>query len=379
MEFSFTEEQKMFRGSFKAFVAKEIAPIAQQYDERGEFPYHLFKKLGELGDLGLMFPEKYGGGGGDAIMAMIMFEEMSYASPGIATGIYVHVALAMIAINSFGNQEQKQRYLVPGIRGEKIGAWGFAEPNAGSDPGSMTTRAKKTADGYYIINGTKMFISNGSFADFVVVIAITDPTKGMKGLSLFIVDKGAPGFSVAQKLRTMGMRANDTTELVFENCQIPTSALLGEENEFNNIMRTLTFGRIVASAMAVGIARGAFDHTLKYAKERTAFGQPIGKFQGIQWMLADMATQIEAARLLTYQAGWLYQQGLPHIKEACIAKLFASETATMVANTAVQIHGGYGYMMDYPIQMYYRDCKLGEIGEGTSQIQRNTIARQLGL
>lgn len=379
MEFSFTEEQKMFRDNFKAFAAKEIAPIAQQYDEQEEFPYHLFKKLAELGDLGLMLPEEYGGGGGDAIMAMIMFEEMSYACPGIGVGIYVHVGLAMIAINSFGTQEQKQRYLVPGIKGEKIGAWGFAEPNAGSDPGSMTTRAKKTADGYYTINGTKMFISNGSFADFVVVTAITDPAKGMKGLSLFIVDKGTPGFSVSKKIRTMGMRANDTTELVFEDCRIPNSALLGEENEFNNIMGTLTFGRIVASAMSVGLARGAFDYALSYAKERVAFGQPIGKFQGIQWMLADMATQIEAARLLAYQSCWLYQEGLPHIKEACMAKLFASKVATMVANTALQIHGGYGYVMDYPIQMYYRDCKLGEIGEGTTQIQLNTIARLLGL
>ncbi|MBM3166987.1 MAG: acyl-CoA dehydrogenase [Chloroflexi bacterium] len=379
MEFAFTEEQRIFRDSFKAFVAKELAPIAQEYDHRGEFPRHIFRKLGELGELGLMFPAEYGGGNGDAIMTLIMFEEMSYASPAIAVGIYVHAALAMIAIDSFGTPEQKQKYLVPGIKGEKIGAWGFAEPNAGSDPGSMTTRAKKTADGHYIINGTKMFISNGSFADFVVLTAFTDPTKGMKGLSLFIVDKGSPGFSVAQKLRTMGMKANDTTELVFEDCQVPAFALLGEENEFNNIMRTLTFGRIVASAICVGLARGAFDHTLRYAKERIAFGQPIGKFQGIQWMLADAATQIDAARLLTYQAGWLYQQGLPHIREACMAKLFASETATKVANTAVQIHGGYGLMMDYPIQMYYRDCKLLEIGEGTSQIQRNTIARQLGL
>lgn len=379
MEFSYTEEQKMFRDSFKAFATKEIAPIAQQYDEQEEFPYHLFKKLGELGDLGLMLPEEYGGGGGDAIMVLIMLEETSYASPAIAVGIYVHVGLAMIAINSFGTQEQKQRYLVPGIKGEKIAAFGFAEPNGGSDPGSMTTRAKKTADGHYTVNGTKMFISNGSFADFVVVTAITDPAKGMKGLSLFIVDKGTPGFSVSKKIRTMGMRANDTTELVFEDCRVPTSALLGQENEFNNIMGTLTFGRIVASAMSVGLARGAFDCALRYAKERVAFGQPIGKFQGIQWMFADMATQIEAARLLTYQSCWLYQEGLSHIKEACMAKLFAAQVATMVANTALQIHGGYGYVMDYPIQMYYRDCKLGGIGEGTTQIQQNTIARLLGL
>jgi alkylation response protein AidB-like acyl-CoA dehydrogenase len=311
--------------------------------------------------------------------SVIMSEELGYVSPAIYLGIYVHLYLSMSAILFFGNDAQKQKYLVPGIQGDMIGAWAFAEPGAGSDPGSMATRAQRDNQDF-IINGNKMFITNGTFADFVVVTAVTDPSRGMKGISLFIVEKDRPGFSVSKKLKKMGMKASEAAELVFDDCRVPASNMLGQEDTgFLAAMGTLTEGRIVAAAFAVGMARAAYDAALEYAKTRIQFGQPIGKFQGIQWMLADMATQIEAAKLLTYQAAWLASQKAPHIKESSMAKLFATETATKVCSQAVQIHGGYGFMDEYPVSIFYRDCKLLEIGEGTSEIHRNTIARCIGL
>ncbi|MCH7835808.1 MAG: acyl-CoA dehydrogenase family protein [Chloroflexi bacterium] len=379
MEFAFNEQQELFRGAIRAFADKEVAPIARECDEREEYPLHILKKLGELGYLGIKFPSQYGGGDGDTVSAAIMAEEMGYASAGIFLGIYVHVFLALTAVHRFGNDEQKDRYLAPGIRGDVVGAWGFAEPDAGSDPGNMKTRAVRDGD-TYILNGTKMFITNGNIADFVVVTAVTDPAQGMRGLSLLIVDKGTPGFTASRALRKLGVRASDTAELVFQDCRLPASQLLGRENTgFNDAMRTLTEGRIVSAAFALGLGRAAFDRTLAYAKQRVAFGQPIGKFQGIQWMFADMALGLEAAKLLTYQAAWRADQGLPYIMEASMAKLYATELATRIANDAVQIHGGIGFMMESDVQRFYRDCKLMEIGEGTSQIQRNTIAHQLGL
>lgn len=379
MEFAFTPEQLEFRRSVAAFCDREIVPIAGDCDARGEFPLHLFKTLGRLGWLGVKFPTEWGGAGEGSVTYAILAEELGRASAGIALGFYVHVALALTAISVFGTQGQKERYLRPGIAGEKIGAWSFAEPGAGSDPGSIACRAEKTATGYRI-SGTKMFTTNGPFADFVVLTASSAPGQGVRGLSLFLVDRGLPGFTVARRIETMGMRASQTAELSFDGCEVPAGALLGEENRgAMTAMQTLTAGRITAAAYAVGTGRAALEATLAYVKQRQQFGQPIGQFQGVQWMLADMATALEAARLLTYQAAWLADAGLPHIKEASMAKLFATEAATRLANDALQLHGGYGYVLESPIQRLYRDVKLFEIGEGTSQIHRNIIARQLGL
>jgi len=379
IDLSLTDEQKAFRDALRKFAQKEIAPLVDACEEKEAYPQFIFKKVGQLGYLGARFPEEFGGSGGDTMYSVIMSEELGYVSPAIYLGIYVHLYLSMSAILFFGNDAQKEKYLVPGIQGDMIGAWAFAEPGAGSDPGSMTTRAQRD-NRDFIINGNKMFITNGTFADFVVVTAVTDPSRGMKGISLFIVEKDTPGFSVSKKLKKMGMKASEAAELIFDDCRVPASNMLGQENTgFLAAMGTLTEGRIVAAAFAVGMARAAYDAALEYAKTRVQFGQPIGKFQGIQWMLADMATQIEAAKLLTYQAAWLASENAAHIKESSMAKLFATETATKVCSQAVQIHGGYGFMDEYPVSIFYRDCKLLEIGEGTSQIHRNTIARCIGL
>lgn len=378
MDFAFTEEQELFRKAVRGFAEKEIAPIARECDERGQYPLSLFRKIGELGYLGAKFPPEYGGSEAGLVSGAIMAEEMSQASPGIFLGIYVHVYLALSAVAAFGTEAQKEAYLRPGIAGDKIGAWGFAEPDAGSDPGGMKTRAIRDGDSY-LVNGSKILITNGDIADFLVVTTVTAPDQGMRGLSLIIVDRDSPGFS-ARRLQTMGMRAAHTAELSFQDCRVPADHLLGEENTgFANAMRTLTEGRVIASAFAVGLGRAAFNRSLEFAKQRLAFGQPIGGFQGIQWLFADMATRLEAARLLAYQAAWRAEQGLPYITESSMAKLFASETATEIAKTAVLIHGGAGYMMEHDIQRFYRDCMVLEIGEGTSHIQRNTIAHQLGL
>ncbi len=378
IDFSLTEEQELFRKTLREFAAREIAPLAEACDRRGEYPRHLFRQLGELGYLGVAFPAEYGGSGGDAVTFTILAEELAKASAGIALGVYVHVALALSAVAAFGSDEQRRRYLEPGIRGERIGCWGFAEADAGSDPGGLRTHAVRDG-GSYVINGTKMFITNGTFADFVVATVSTAPEKGMKGLSLLIVDRGTPGFRVARRIEMLGVRAAETAELVFEDCRVPAENLLGaQDTGFAAAMRTLTLGRIMAAAFAVGLATAAYEHALSYARTRRAFGQPIGSFQGIAWMLADMHTGIEAARLLTLQAAWKAARGEPHVLEASRAKLFATETCTRVTQQALQIHGGTGYTMESPTQRFYRDAKLLEIGEGTSEIQRNTVARMIG-
>jgi alkylation response protein AidB-like acyl-CoA dehydrogenase len=378
VDFAQTEEQQLFRKAVQEFAAREIAPIARDCDEQGDYPIDLFRKLGDLGYLGVKFPKEYGGSEAGLTNGAILAEELSYASPGIFLGIYVHIYLALSAIAAFGTDAQRDAYLRPGISGAKIGAWGFAEPDAGSDPGGLKTRALKEGDEYRI-NGSKILITNGDIADFLVVTAVTAPGQGLRGLSLLIVDKDSPGFS-ARRLATLGMRAAHTAELSFQDCRVPADHLLGEENSgFYNAMRTLTEGRVIAAAFALGLGRAAFDRTLEFAKARTAFGQAIGSFQGIQWSLADMATRLEAARLLTYQAAWRADHGLPYITESSMAKLFGSETATEIAKAAVLLHGSAGFMMEHDIQRFYRDCMVLEIGEGTSHIQRNTIAHQLGL
>ena len=378
MEFEFNEQQQLFRDAVRDFAAKEIDPIARECDERGDFPLDLFRKLGDLGYLGVKFPTEYRGSEAGLASGAIMAEELSYASPGIFLGVYVHIYLALSAIAAFGTDAQKDTYLRPGIAGETISAWGFAEPDAGSDPAGMRTTAEKDGD-HYVINGSKILITNGDIADFVVVTTVTAPGQGFRGLSLLIVDRDTPGF-VARRLQTMGMRAAHTAELSFQDCRVPATNLLAEENSgFASAMRTLTDGRVIAAGFALGLGRAAFDRSLKFAQERSAFGQAIGNFQGLQWLFADMATRLEAARLLTHQAAWRADQGLPNITESSMAKLFASETATEIAKTAVLIHGGAGFMMEHDIQRFYRDCMVLEIGEGTSHIQRNTIAHQLGL
>jgi len=367
----------MFRKAVRDFAQKEIVPIVDECDVEERYPVHLFKRVGELGYLGNRFPQEYGGSNTDTVTSAIMAEELAYYSGGIFLGLYVHVFLTLMGVAYFGSEEQKKKYLIPGITGTKIGAWGFAEPGAGSDPGSIRTRAVKEGSSY-VLNGTKMFITNGTFADFVVVVANTAPERGSRGLSLVIVDRDTPGFTVSKKLNKLGMRASEAAELVFTDCRVPKENLLGEENKgFYQAMKTLTEGRIVAAAFATGMARAALDLALKYSRERVQFGQEIGKFQGIQWMLADMAVKHEAARWLTYHAAWKCDRGLPHFKEASMAKLFATEALSSIAAEALQIHGGYGFIMEYPIQRIYRDCKLLEIGEGTSQIHRNIIASQL--
>ncbi len=378
MDFALNEQQEMFRQAIRDFARKEIAPIARECDERGEYPLSLFRKLGDLGYLGAKFPPEYGGSQAGLVSGAIMAEELAQASPGIFLGIYVHVYLALSAVAAFGSEAQKDAYLRPGIAGRKIGAWAFAEPDAGSDPAGMKTRAVREGDSY-LLNGSKILITNGDIADFLVATTVTTPGQGLRGLSLVIVDRGAPGFS-ARRLQTMGMRAAHTAELSFQDCRVPADSRLGEEDSgFYNAIRTLTEGRVIAAAFALGLARAAFDRSLDFARQRQAFGQPVGQFQGIQWLFADMATRLEAARLLAYQAAWKADQGLPYITESSMAKLFASESATEIAKTAVLIHGGAGFMMEHDIQRFYRDCMVLEIGEGTSHIQRNTIARQIGL
>lgn len=378
MEFAFNEQQRLFRDAVRDFAAREITPIARECDEQGDFPPDLFRKLGAVGYLGVKFPAQYGGSDSGLASGAIMAEELSYASPGIFLGVYVHVYLALSAVAAFGTDAQREAYLRPGIAGEKLGAWGFAEPDAGSDPAGMRTTAARDGDSY-VINGSKILITNGDIADFVVITAVTDPGQGFRGLSLLVVDRDTAGFT-SRRLQTMGMRAAHTAELSFQDCRAPAANLLGEENSgFTSAMRTLTDGRVIAAAFALGLGRAAFDRTLKFAQERQAFGQAIGKFQGLQWLFADMATKLEAARLLTHQAAWRAGQDLPNITQSSMAKLFASETATEIAKTAVLIHGGAGFMMEHDIQRFYRDCMVLEIGEGTSHIQRGTIAHQLGL
>jgi len=378
MDLFFKEEHKIFRDTVRNFVAKEIMPIAADCDEQEKFPMSLLPRMGELGFLGLGLPEEHGGSSADAVMEAVMTEEMARTS-GIGAGIYAHLHLGLKPIAAFGNPEQKKKYLAPGIRGEKFAAFGLTEPNVGSDVSAVETKAVKDGD-HYVVNGSKMFITNGGIADWVNLVVSTSPQKKLKGLSILIVDKGTPGFSIGRKLHKLGRRAGEIYELVFEDCRVPTSQLLGSENEgFYNALNILSAGRIYMGAEAVGTAQYAFEESLRYANERKQFGQPIGKFQAIAFMLANMAVKLEASRLMVYKAAWMKDQGQDFAAMASMAKLFASEAATEICNHALQIHGGYGYIREFPIERLYRDCKLGEIGEGTSEIQRRIIAKNLGL
>jgi alkylation response protein AidB-like acyl-CoA dehydrogenase len=377
MDFALNEEQEMFRKTIREFAEKEIMPRAQEIDLKGEFPWDIIRKMADLGLMGLPFPEEYGGAGGDAISYAIAVEEIARASGSVAITYSAHISLACSPIYLFGTEEQKKKYLIPMARGEKIGAFGLTEPGAGSDAAAIKTRAVLDGD-EWVINGQKIFITNGSIADVVVIAAVTDPAKGKRGISNFIIEKGTPGFRVGREEDKMGLRGSVTSELIFENCRVPKENLLGKEGEgYKQFLMTLDGGRIGIGAMAVGLGMAALEAAAKYAKERVQFGQPIAEFQAIQWMIADMATELEAARLLVLRAAWLKDQGRRFTKEAAMAKLFASEAAVRACYKAIQIHGGYGYTKDYPVERFYRDARLTTIGEGTSEIQRLVIARHI--
>ena len=376
-EFEFTESMRMVQEVARNFAEKEIKPDVMKYDESQEFPFEIMKKLGELGFLGVIFPETYGGAGFSYLEYITIIEEISKVDPSIGLSIAAHNSLCANHIYTFGNEDQKKKYLPDLASGRTIGAWALTEPTSGSDAGGMMTTAVKDGN-YYLLNGSKNFITHGSVGDITVVMAITDKSKGKKGISAFIVENKTPGFIVSKKENKLGMRCCDTSALAFDNCRVPKENLLGEEGGgFVQALVVLDGGRISIASLALGIAQGALDASVKYSKERKQFGKPIGEFQAIQWKLADMATQIEAARLLTYRAGYLKNNGKDVTLESSMAKYFASEVAVQAANEAVQIHGGYGFIKDFPVEKFYRDVKLVTIGEGTSEIQKLVIARAM--
>lgn len=377
MDFQLSEEHLLIQRTVREFAEKEIAPRAEDIDASDKFPADLFQRMAELGILGIPFADKYGGAGGDYISLLLALEEIARVSGSMAIILDAHTSLCCEPIYLFGNEAQKLKYLLPLIRGERVGAFGLTEPNAGSDAGSTRTRAVRDGNDW-ILNGEKMFITNGSVADVLVVTAKTDPDKGTHGISAFILEKGTPGFQPGRDEKKMGLKGSVTSQLFFENCRIPGENLLGQENEgFKQFLSTLDAGRLAISAMAVGLAQGAFDRALAYSKERVQFGQPIAKFEGVQWMIAEMATDIEAARLMVLRAAWLKDQGQPFSKEAAMAKLTATEASERVCYKAIQIHGGYGYVRDYAVERMYRDQRLCAIGEGTNEIQRLVIAKKV--
>lgn len=377
MDFELNEEQKMIRDMVRDFAESEIAPIAAEIEETERFPREIIEKMAGLQLMGLPWPQEYGGAGGDKVSYAIATEEISRSSGSLGIAYDAHISLCSSPIYLFGNEEQKRKYLVPLARGEWLGALGLTEPEAGSDAGATKTTA--VLDGNeWAINGTKRFITNGSIADVLVITAKTDPEKGKRGISSFIVEKGAPGFIPTKDEEKMGLKGSITSELLFEDCRVPQENLLGKRGEgFKQILAILDGGRISIGAMALGLGRAALEASIAYAKERHQFGRPIADFQAIQWMIADGVTELEAACLLIYQAAYLEDQGKRFTKEAAMAKLFASEAAERACFNAIQIHGGYGYSREYPVERFYRDNRLTTIGEGTSEIQRLVIARQV--
>lgn len=377
MDLKLTQEQEMIRKMARDFAEKELAPVAAEMDEKGEVHFGNIRKMAQLGFLGLTTPEEYGGAGLDTVSYSIAIEELSKACASTAIVMAVQNSLVNYILLKFGTEEQKQKYLTALAQGEKIGAFALTEPGAGTDAAAQQTTAVRDGDNY-VINGSKHFITNGGFADIVLLFAMTDKAAGHRGISCFIVEKGTPGFSVGKHENKMGIRASNTCELIFEDCKVPVENRLGEEGSgFKIAMTALDAGRIGVGAQAVGIAQAALDRAVEYAKTREQFGKPIANFQAIQFMLADMATQVEAARLLVYSAALKKDSGERFSKEASMAKLFASEMAGFVTTKAVQIHGGYGYMKEYPVERYFRDARITEIYEGTSEVQRMVIASNL--
>jgi alkylation response protein AidB-like acyl-CoA dehydrogenase len=378
MDFRLTAEQELLRRSVREFAETEIRPHVREWDEAQHFPAELVPQLAALGLMGIQFPEEYGGAGMSAIDYCICIEELARVDPAVALSVAAHNGLCAAHIALFGTERQKQQYLVGLARGEKIGAWGLTESTSGSDAAAMRTTAVK-ADGGWVLNGSKAFTTNGRVGDVLVVMAVSaGRVPRSKSVSAFIVEKGTAGFSAGKKEDKLGMRASDTSEVILENCRIPADQLLGKEGHgFIDTMQVLDAGRIGIAALAVGLAQGAYEAALHYARERKAFGKSIGSFQAIQWKLADNATRIEAARLLTYRAAYLKDSDGRTTLESAMAKLYASEIAVKAADDCVQIHGGYGFVKDYPAEKFFRDVKLTTIGEGTSEIQRLVIARQL--
>lgn len=377
MDFTFTEEQKMLRTMVREVAQNEIAPNSAVVDEKAVFPQSGINKIAELGLMGIPFPEQYGGAGAGPVEFAIVVEELARVCASTATVYFVTAGLAGKPIYKFGNEEQRYNFTVPIARGEKISCFALTEESAGSDATGLRTTATRN-DGGYILNGSKIFITNGKEADVAVVFATIDPGLKHRGITAFLVEKGTPGFCTGKLEHKLGIRGSSTAELVFEDCFIPETSRLGAEGDgFKIAMSAIDSSRISVAAQALGIAQGAFDAALAYAKERKQFGKEIGSFQAIQWMLADMATRIDAARLMVYRAAYLEATGQPFVKESCMAKLLAPEVARFVCDRAIQIHGGYGYVKDYPVERYFRDARICAIYEGTDEMQRMTIARSL--
>jgi len=374
MNFGLTREQELVRQMVREFAVNEVKPIAAEIDETERFPMENVKKMAELGMMGIPFPKELGGAGGDVLSYIISVEELSKVCGTTGVILSAHTSLCASLIYENGTPAQKEKYLVPLAKGEKIGAFGLTEPGAGTDAAGQQTTAVLDGDNY-ILNGSKIFITNGGVADTFIVFAMTDKSQGTRGISAFIVEKGFPGFSIGKKEDKLGIRASSTTELIFENCIVPKENLIGKEGKgFGIAMKTLDGGRIGIAAQALGIAEGAYEETIKYMKERKQFGRPLSAFQGLQWMIAEMETKIEAAKLLVYKAAWLKQNKLPYSVDAAKAKLFAAEVAMDVTTKAVQLHGGYGYTKEYPVERMMRDAKITEIYEGTSEVQKMVIA-----
>ena len=374
MDFQLSKEQEMARNLFREFAEKEVKPLAQEIDENERFPIETAEKMAKYGFLGIPIPKEYGGQGCDELTFNLCVEELSKVCASTGVTVETHTSLGSEPILDYGTKEQKEKYLIPLAKGEVLGGFGLTEPNAGTDASGQQTKAVLNGD-HYIINGSKIFISNGGCAQTFIVFAMTDKSKGTKGISAFIMEKSFPGFKVGTKEKKMGIRGSSTCELVFENCIVPKENLLGVEGKgFSYAMKTLDAGRIGIASQALGIAQGALDETVKYVKERKQFGRSISAFQNTQFQIANMAARIESARLLVYKAAWAKDNGKPYSVEAAMAKLVASETAMAVTTKCVQLHGGYGYIKDYPIERMMRDAKITEIYEGTSEVQRMVIS-----
>ncbi|MBQ4061680.1 MAG: acyl-CoA dehydrogenase [Christensenellaceae bacterium] len=377
MDFELTKQQEMARVTFRRFAETEVKPLAAEVDETERFPRETVEKMAKLGILGIPYPKQYGGAGGDYLTYAIAVEELSKVCATTGVIVSAHVSLGCAPIYYFGTEEQKQKYLVPLAKGEKLGAFGLTEPNAGTDASAQQTVAEDMGD-HWLINGSKVFITNGGQADIYVIFAMTDKSKGNRGISAFIIEKDFPGFSIGKKEEKMGIRGSATTELIFTDMKVPKENLLGGIGDgFKIAMSTLDGGRIGIASQALGIAEGAFEETIKYMKERIQFGKPLSAFQGLQWMAADLEARIQAAKLLVYNAAMAKQTGKKYSKEAAMAKLYAAETAMEVTTKCVQLHGGYGYTRDYPLERMMRDAKITEIYEGTSQVQRMVISGSL--
>lgn len=384
MEFALTDEQNHLRRTVREFAEGEILPHVMEWDEASRFPSELIPKMAEMGFLGVIFPETYGGAGMGYTEYAIIIEELSRVDGSVGIIIAAHNSLCTNHLYKFGSEAQKKKYVEPLAQGKKLGCWSLTEPEAGSDAGGTRTKAVRNGDGW-LINGSKTFTTNGHYADVCVGMAVTDATQKSHGISAFVIEKGTPGFKPGKKENKLGLRASDTSEVIFTDCKVPLENLVGKEGEgFVNSLQILDGGRISIASLGLGMAQGAYEAAVKYAKQRKQFGKAIAEFQAIQFKLADMAMEIEAARLLTYKAAWLADRAIASgnydfriTQESSMAKLYAGEVAVRVANECVQIHGGYGFIKDYPAEKFYRDVKLCTIGEGTSEIQRMVIARQI--